>query len=152
MKKTKIYNGKAAGKFAPMHLKLMTTPAWRALSTVAQALYPWLILEWKGPKFNNNGKISFSVRQAAEAIGVSRNTAAKGFRELQAKGFIKVKRGASLGVSGHGKCPEYEVTDVPLLENGRVANQNYLNWVEGKDFEVFKHNTPCRPGKFRNLS
>ncbi len=39
----------------------MQMPAWRALPATAQALYPWLKLEWHGPRANNNGKISLSV-------------------------------------------------------------------------------------------
>jgi len=33
----------------------MEEPAYSALSTAAQALYPWLKLEWHGPDANNNG-------------------------------------------------------------------------------------------------
>ena len=78
-------------------------------------------MEWKGPKANNNGKISLSVRQAAECMGVSNDTAAKAFHELQAKGFIVVIQPASLGVYGKGKCPEYEITEIarPPNRDGR---------------------------------
>ena len=99
------------GKFTVMSLYNMQDPAWRALSPKSQALYPWLKLEWKGPKANNNGKISLSVRQAAECMGVSNDTAAKAFHDLQAKGFIVLIKSASLGVHGKGKCPEYEITE-----------------------------------------
>ena len=61
--------------FAQMIRNTMSTEAWRALSPCAQALYPWLKLEWHGPRSNNNGRISLSVRQAAERMGVSINTA-----------------------------------------------------------------------------
>ena len=43
----------------------METPAWRALSSTAQALYPWLKLEWRGPQNNNNGRISLAVSTAS---------------------------------------------------------------------------------------
>ena len=59
-------------------------------------------MEFKGAEFNNNGQISL-MRQAAERMGVARDTAAKALRDLQAKGFIVVKKGASLGVEGAWK-------------------------------------------------
>ena len=63
-------NEKRAEHFAQMIRTTMEAPAWRALSTTAQALYPWIKLEWRGPKANNNGKIRLSVRDAARRLGV----------------------------------------------------------------------------------
>ena len=135
-----------------MPLSVMNTPAWRALSSVAQALYPWLVMEFKGTQFNNNGEIRLSVRQAAFKMGVSKDTAARAFYDLQAKGFIKVKKGGSLGISGMGKCPEYEITGLPLSENGRIANDHYKEWTEEKDFEIFRHPVKNDKGKNKVLS
>ena len=42
--------------FTKLVRNMMETPAWRALSPMAQALYPWLRLEWRGVNFNNNGQ------------------------------------------------------------------------------------------------
>lgn len=117
----------------------MQTIAWRSLSTTAQALYPWLKLEWRGPRANNNGKISLSVRQAADAMGISKDTAAKAFQELQAKGFIVCKKRAETGVAGVAKCPEYEITEIAMptaeINQGRRL---YRDWSPGHDFEVIK--------------
>ena len=144
----KKYRGKPSGKWASMPLSIMDTPAWRALSTAAQALYPWLAMEFKGKSYNNNGQIKLSVRQAALKMGVSKDTAARAFCDLQAKGFIKVKKGGSLGISGMGKCPEYEITGFMLPENGRKANDDFKEWTEGKDFEIFRH--PVKNDKVKN--
>ena len=142
MKKT---HGNADAKFAQLPLTVIDTPAWRALSLSAQALFPWLLMEFKGKKYNNNGKISLSVRQAAERMGVAKDTAAKAFRELQAKGFIVVKKGASLGVEGHGKCPEYEITFITTLH--KEASKLYLDWSEDEDFPIFAHPVKNPTGK-----
>ncbi|RMD92994.1 MAG: helix-turn-helix domain-containing protein, partial [Alphaproteobacteria bacterium] len=107
-------NERRGDHYAAMHRSMMDTPAWRALSPVAQALYPWLRLEWHGPKANNNGRIRLSVRQAAEKMGVSINTAARAFHELQAKGFIVVTEPACLGVEGQGTSPAFELTEIQL--------------------------------------
>ena len=142
--------GAPTGKYAAVPLSVINTPAWRAMGTSPQALFVWLLMEWKGPKFNNNGKITLSVRQAAERMGVSRDTAAKAFRDLQAKGFIEVKKGGSLGLLGHGKCPEFEITSLVLP--GRNASQKYLSWTTDNDFPIFKHPTKNPNGKNRTLS
>lgn len=140
------------GKFAPLTLSVLDTPAWRALSSSAQALYPWLILEFKGSRFNNNGRIRLSVRQAAWKMGTSKDTAARAFIDLQLKGFIKVRKGASLGVFGMGKSPEYEIAAIPMPENGNKPNNYFRNWAPGNDFSVFKHPVKNGNGKNNGLS
>lgn len=118
--------------------RTMEEPAWRALSSTAQALYPWLKLEWRGPNANNNGKIQLSVRQAAERLGVRPDTAAEAFRELQRKGFIVQTEHACLGLEGAARAPSYEITELrmPLAEKGRDGRELYRNWSEGHDYPV----------------
>ena len=117
----------------------METPAWRALSPVAQALYPWLRLEWRGVKFNNNGKIQLSVRQAAERLGVSRNTASRAFHELQEKGFIVVTKPARLGLAGDAKSPTFEITELAMPNSGSpVGRKLYKDWRAGADYPCHK--------------
>jgi DNA-binding transcriptional regulator YhcF (GntR family) len=133
----------------------MEEPAWRALSPIAQALYPWLKLEWRGPKANNNGKIQLSVRQAAERLGVATNTAAKAFHELQAKGFVVVTHQAHLGVKGQATAPEFELTEIQLPHASQpVGRKLYRQWREGADLPVQKaavHN-PTGARKNKTLS
>ena len=40
--------GSPSGKYAKLPLIVIDTPAWRALSISAQALFPWLLMEFKG--------------------------------------------------------------------------------------------------------
>ena len=46
---------------------------------ICPSSFPRLIMEFKGAEFNNNGQISLSVRQAAERMGVARDTLLKPF-------------------------------------------------------------------------
>lgn len=130
---------------------MMETAAWRALSPTAQALYPWLKFEWRGPQANNNGKIRLSIRQAAERVGVSLNTAGKAFHDLQAKGFLVVTESARLGVGGEAKSPSYEITEIALPHGDRNRpRQLYRQWHPGSDFPVHRataHNPSGRNGK-----
>ena len=150
-RRNKNYGREPTGKYAQMLLAVMDTPAWRALSSAAQALYPWLVMEFKGKQFNNNGQIRLSVRQAALKMGKSKDTAARAFRDLQAKGFLRVVTGACLGVSGMGKTNEYEITTITTSSKPLEASDDFNNGSKGNDFDVFEHppknpegkNKPC---------
>ncbi len=137
--------------FTKMLRSTMGTPAWRALTPVAQALYPWLKLEWRGPQNNNNGKIRLSVRQAAELLGINMKTAARGFHDLQAKGFLYVTEPARLGVGGDAKSPSFELTEIELPQAEKNGGRKlYKEWREGADFSIHKaamHNPRGTNGK-----
>lgn len=144
-------NEKRSEHFTKLVRNMMEAPAWRALTPVAQALYPWLKLEWRGPQANNNGRIKLSVRQAAELLGVNMKTAARGFHDLQAKGFLVVTEHARLGVGGEAKSPSFELTEIPLPFGKAIEGRKlYRQWRDGCDFPVHKasaHNPSGRNGK-----
>lgn len=129
----------------------METPAWRALSTTAQALYPWLKMEWKGPQANNNGRISLPVREAAERLGCNMKTAARAFHDLQAKGFLILTEHGRMGVEGKGAPPTYEITELASRDgDGNAGKKLYLHWQPDHDFAVRAHaavNPTGRNGK-----
>lgn len=128
---------------------MMDTPAWRALSSTAQALYPWIKLEWKGAQYNNNGRLQFSVRQAAEAMGVNKDTANRAFIDLQLKGFIVVTQEARLGVGGAARSSLLEITELEL-PGQQGSRKLYLEWQPGGDFparKVMAHNPRGANGK-----
>ncbi len=151
-KHDKMGRSKSGDKFVKMFLCTMQSPAWRALSAYAQRLYPWLQLEWDGPRENNNGSISLSVRQAAAALGSHTETARLALLDLQAKGFLVVTRCAALGADGCARGHEYELTEfgtgmVP------VPRKLYRDWKPGHDFPVkrAKAHNPSGKGGFENL-
>ena len=133
---------------------MMETDAWRALSSSAQALYPWLKLEWKGPKANNNGKIRLSVRQAAARMGVGLNTANRAFNDLQAKGFIVQTEHARIGIGGAAKSPAYEITELALPQSEKASGRKlYNDWRANRDFLVHRsspNNPKGRNGKTKS--
>lgn len=135
--------GKRAAKngehFTKMIRHTMEEPAWRALSTTAQALYIWLKLEWRGPTANNNGNIRLSVRQAAERLGVTPNTAANAFKDLQRKGFIVLTEFARLGIEGAAKSSAWEITELQMPGSGQpVGRKLYKSWKPDREFPVQK--------------
>lgn len=139
----KKQNGRAAGNGSFEHYtKIIRSTseevAWRALSSTAQALYPWLKFQWRGADNNNNGKISLSVRQAAASMGVRPDTAAEAFRDLQRKGFLVVTQAAHLGVEGAAKSATYELTELkmPGTEKAQDGRKLYQDWRPGHDYPV----------------
>jgi len=142
--------------FTAMVRQTMMYPAWQALTTTSQALYVWLRLEWKGARYNNNGKIRLSVRQAAERMGIGINAAARAFQDLQGKGFIVVTERACLGISGMARAPSYELTELAMPTSGQPEGRNlYRDWQRGQDFPVERHsanNPDGRNGKNKTLS
>lgn len=124
-------------KWTQIHLATMDNPAWRALSPMAQALFPWLRLEFKGPKANNNGRLQLSQRDAARKMGVKKaETIGKAFHDLQAKGFVKVHQCAALGIEGKGKSFQFEITDLAMPGPRNRPSYLFKEWEEGKDFAV----------------
>lgn len=142
--------------YATLTRVLLHEPAWQALPPTAKALYPYLRLEWHGPQFNNNGKIQFSVRQAAAALGIGINCAARASQSLQAKGFVVVTELACLGISGAARAPSLELTDLALPHaKPQVGRKLYREWREGHDFPIAKHaanNPEGRNGRRRTRS
>ena len=117
----------------------METPAWRALSSTAQALYPWLKLEWRGPQNNNNGRISLAVSTAARLLGVKPDTAARAFHDLQAKGFLVMTKPACLGIGGAASAPKFELTETCPAPCGEAGGPKAISGVaRGADFPVSK--------------
>lgn len=132
-------NEARGGHFAALSRSMMETPAWRELSPAAQALLPWIKLEWHGPKANNNGRLRLSIRQAAEAMGVDPKTAARAFRDLQRCGFLVVTEAARLGLGGAATSPAYELTEIPLPGADRPTGRRlYEQWRKGRDFLVYR--------------
>ncbi|SFU06856.1 hypothetical protein SAMN05216236_12313 [Sedimentitalea nanhaiensis] len=144
-------NEDRAEHFTKMIRATMETSAWRALNPTAQALYPWLKLEWRGPQSNNNGRIRLSVRQAAQRLGVGINTAARAFQDLQAKGFLVVTLPARLGVSGAATCPCYEITEIALPHGtANTGRRLFKEWQAGADYPVIKATAHNPTGRNQN--
>lgn len=132
-------NERRGSKGTFVELRLTETPAFKALSPLAQILLVRLSMEWAGERFNNNGRLTFSYSQACDALGVRKpDTIGKAFQALQAKGFVVVHREATLGVDGKGRSFEFELTTKPMAGLNRRPSKLYELWSPGNDFEVRK--------------
>jgi hypothetical protein len=71
---------------------MLGSNAWKALSANARATYIEISQRFMG---TNNGRIPYSVREAAAALRIGTATASRAFKELERYGFIvAVTKGA----------------------------------------------------------
>jgi hypothetical protein len=69
-------------------------PAWQALSLASRALLVEILMEYRP---GSNGRLEWSCRKAAQAIGVSKDTAARALTQLELLGWLKVERVSHFG-------------------------------------------------------
>jgi hypothetical protein len=118
------------------------TAAWQSLEVADRALYIELLGRYGGPN-SNNGRIAYSVREAAEALHIGKSTAAQSFRRLQERGFI------ALAQKGGFTCKvrhstEWRLTefgcDVDLpdqgIKAGDLATKDFTRWQPRKQNTV----------------
>jgi Helix-turn-helix domain len=76
-------------RYFQLHHYMLKTDAWKALSAAAVRVYIQI-----GDRYNgaNNGKLAFSVRDAAEECNLNKDTAGRAFKELVDRGFIEETR------------------------------------------------------------
>lgn len=91
---------KSIRTYAPAHARIYDSwrplPAWRCLSCAARALLLEFMCDYR-PTLGNNGRLQMSVRRAAEAINVGKDTATKALVELEIAGWITVEKVGGFG-------------------------------------------------------
>jgi len=105
-----------------LHHYMLKSDAWRSLKPAARALYVELAMRFNGL---NNGEIAFSVRQAARELNIAKDSASKAFRELAAKGFIKINQPGSFDWK-LGLATTWILTEHPLGND--LATKEFMSW------------------------
>ena len=127
------------GAYTAVPWAIMKTPAWRAMS--AEARLVWIELRgWLKKDWSNNGRMFRSCRDAADAIGINRNTVQQKYFELEHYGFLRRTREGFLGVDAYGLAAEFRFTDLP--HGTHPATRDYEKWTG----ELFTYK-PRRPAR-----
>ncbi len=105
---------------------MMKTIAWQSLSCVARALYVEIASRYGGPG-SNNGKLHYSIRAAAKALGVSKTTAAKAFADLQDRGFIEAMMVGGFNVKNR-RATEWRLTAHASDISTQIATKDFERW------------------------
>lgn len=121
-KRLRAFGMSSGERFVMLHHWLLRSAAWKSLTLVACSL---LIEVWQRHNGENNGRISFSVREAAKRLRISKNTAAKAFGDLEAKSFLKAhQRGAFTFKQRH---PTEWILTAECL-NDELPSKDFMRW------------------------
>ncbi len=109
-------------RFIMIRHSIMDTPAWRDLTGVAVKLLLHVVKLHNG---SNNGRLALTEQQAADTIGVSRNTASRAFEELMSHGFLSVTERSAF----HVKTKRPSLWRVTFIHaEGKGPTNEYLRW------------------------
>lgn len=122
--KTYKQKKKGAGNFVQLHEWFQKTTAWSTLKPGPRVLYIELKRRYTG---SNNGRITLSYREAAELMGVHRNTVGPWFKKLEARGFIVRTQAPYLGPSGVGQTSHWLLTEIPG-QDMKAASKTFASW------------------------
>ena len=116
---------------SPRHVRLyhyMTNSrAWHDLSAVARAIYIEIAKRYAGVG-SNNGRIPYSVREAAAELKIGTATASRALGALVDHGFIvPVTKGAFSRKIRH--ATEWRLTEFPCdVTNTLTATKDFMRW------------------------
>lgn len=130
------HNNKGRSKGCPPYVQLFhwirKTEAWRSLSPYPKLLYIEIRGRYNG---SNNGGISFSVREAMEALGCTNKPAIKAFKDLEDRLLIKpVVKGAfdwKTRIGAEGRATTWLLTELPqdVPERSLVPSYDFKKWT-----------------------
>jgi DNA-binding transcriptional MocR family regulator len=109
-----------------IHHYMMETEAWKSLGVTERAMYVDIASRYAGPG-SNNGRIHYSVREAAERLHIGKSSAARGIANLEERGFIVAeKRGAFSLKARH--ATEWRLTEFASDISKDFATKEFVRW------------------------
>jgi len=113
---------------------MLASEAWQSLDGNCRALYLELARRYRGPS-SNNGKIPYSVREAAAALHIGRSTAQRCFDRLIETGFIRIGKRSGFNMKGR-VATEWVLTEFPDDTAGvfTAASKDFMKWTRQKAF------------------
>ena len=116
---------KGEGRYVALPHIILNSPAWKALSPHARCLFIEMKRRYNG---QNNGFITLSHREAAEAFCGGKGTAQKRFAELVTSGFIRM---ANKGHYGNRHASEWLLTTEDDDRNGHKPSHDWKHFKAG---------------------
>ena len=104
----------------------MQTEAWQGLRALERSIYVEIAARYAGDG-SNNGRIGYSIREAASTFKVGKSTAARALEILQDRGFIVArKKGAFSLKSRHST--EWRLTEFGCDLTGALPTKEFARW------------------------
>ena len=134
-------------RYVKLRLWLLDAPAWKSLPANARALYIELARRYNG---SNNGRISYSVREAEQALRVSLSTASHLLRILQDRRFIVCTKRGAFSLKTTKDASEWQLTEYDCDHPVAHASKDFMRWrpPEGVDFATLNRQ-PSHHRKFK---
>ena len=107
------------------------TQAWKSLGAISRAIYPDMAKRYAGVG-SNNGRIGYSVREAAAEFHIGTSTVKRALDELQDRGFIvSTKKGAfSLKIRN---STEWRLTEFHCDLTNKLPTKDFMTWAPDKN-------------------
>lgn len=114
-----------------MHHWLMLSEAWKSLGCIERAMYLDIASRYAGFG-SNNGKIGYSVRDAAANLHISKSTAARALGVLQERGFIVAEKRGTFNLK-LGHASEWRLTEFASDVSKDFATKDFMFWTPDKN-------------------
>src|SRR5258705_6116856 len=127
-------DARSRGRFVSLTEYLLASAAWQALDGNSRALYVEVARRYRGPN-SNNGKIPYSVREAAKVLNIGRSTAQRCFGRLIANGFIRISKRSGFSMKGR-VATESLLTEIPddTQATSTTASKDFMRWTPENSF------------------
>jgi len=102
------------------------------LSPAERAVLVEVMMRYNG---TNNGRIGLGSREAGAACGISKNTAGRALKQLQAKGFVVVMTPSNFNRKNR-LAAEYALTEFRNDKTGEMATTAFMRWTPEKQNTV----------------
>jgi len=115
---------KRAARHVRLYHWMMATPAWKSLNGNQRAIYVEIAARYDG---SNNGRIPYSVREAAQALHIGKATAARDLIVLEERGFIVVMVRGAFNVKLK-LATEWRLTEFNCDVTGALPTKDFAKW------------------------
>ena len=102
--------------------------AWRSLSPAARCVLIELKALYNG---RNNGDLFLSVREAARRVGIGKTLAAKCFRDLIDRGFVRIARQGAFNMKAaarRGDATSWLLNEFPPGDGMGAGSRDFMRW------------------------
>jgi hypothetical protein len=122
-------------RYVSLRYWLLNSPAWRSLTGNARALYVEIARRYNG---SNNGRISYSTREAGQSLHISPCTAGRLLRILQDRGFIVCTKRGAFSLKTTKEASEWLLTEHDCDHPPAHATKDFMRWQlpEGIDIDT----------------
>jgi DNA-binding transcriptional MocR family regulator len=119
----------------PRHVRIchymMATPAWKSLGPIPRAIYLDMASRYAGFG-SNNGRIAYSVRDAADELTIGKSTADRAIDALQDRGFIVAMRKGAFSLKKRN-ATEWRLTEFASDVSKELATKDFMHWTPDKN-------------------